>query len=573
MMTPRTLTNTGAERLSFDAPGPGVWMRDEDHWPRPVPPSYTEIYPDAIVPYVKEWTARYGLLMDYFEAAFPHGFGYGRVHPVGEPKKGAGSGPPPKLVFKLLLKVHPELRARRRAAERALDERLWLSDLERWERDAKPAIVAENRGNATVDRAALSGEALLDHVDTCRETLRRFIGVHHRFNGGMIPAGMLMVAVRDWVGDPQAALPLLEGASPVSSGRSAQLDRLAAAIRGDATARRALETDGDPPAVLARLAGAGGEIGTAYDEYAAVVGSRLVGDSIEPGNPTLVEVPELLLRTIRVAVDGGGEATDEDEIADRIAGVRAQVPPGDREEFDRLVDDARRTYAMRDERSVLADVWAAGVFRQALLELGRRLVEHGRIAEPVHLIEATSDEVRALATGDGGPSADELAERARFRAAHADHDAPPVLGGEPAPPPPLEWLPPALRRVNEPIFLMTESFLQQPDEQEEDTVLRGAAASAGTYGGVAKVIVGPEDFDRLEEGDVLVARTTSEAFNVVLPLLGAIVTERGGVLSHAAIVSREAGIPCVVGTSEATRRIPDGARVVVDGDGGEVTFA
>ena len=70
---------------------------------------------------------------------------------------------------------------------------------------------------------------------------------------------------------------------------------------------------------------------------------------------------------------------------------------------------------------------------------------------------------------------------------------------------------------------------------------------------------------------MLVTESTTEAFNILLPLLGAIVTDSGGLLSHSAIVAREYGIPGVVGTREATERIPDGARVRVDGDAGEVT--
>jgi pyruvate,water dikinase len=74
----------------------------------------------------------------------------------------------------------------------------------------------------------------------------------------------------------------------------------------------------------------------------------------------------------------------------------------------------------------------------------------------------------------------------------------------------------------------------------------------------------------LQQGDVLVTRSTASSFNVVLPLLGAVVTDRGGQLCHAAIVAREYGIPGVVGTREATTLIPDGARVRVDGARGEI---
>ena len=79
------------------------------------------------------------------------------------------------------------------------------------------------------------------------------------------------------------------------------------------------------------------------------------------------------------------------------------------------------------------------------------------------------------------------------------------------------------------------------------------------------------DLGRIVKGDVLITESTTEAFNILLPLLGGIVTDNGGLLSHAAIVSREYGIPGVVGTREATERITDGMRVRVDGDAGEVT--
>lgn len=84
------------------------------------------------------------------------------------------------------------------------------------------------------------------------------------------------------------------------------------------------------------------------------------------------------------------------------------------------------------------------------------------------------------------------------------------------------------------------------------------------------VYVGREEFGRIEPGDVLVTNSTTTAFNVVLPLLGALVTDQGGLLSHAATVAREYGLPAVVGTTDATRIVPDGARVRVDGTVGEV---
>ena len=94
--------------------------------------------------------------------------------------------------------------------------------------------------------------------------------------------------------------------------------------------------------------------------------------------------------------------------------------------------------------------------------------------------------------------------------------------------------------------------------------------SPGVYEGTARVIRGTSEFGRIEPGDVLVTNSTTTAFNIVLPLLGAIVTDRGGLLSHAAIVAREFGIPGVVGCTDATAVLPDGALVRVDGTAGEV---
>lgn len=109
------------------------------------------------------------------------------------------------------------------------------------------------------------------------------------------------------------------------------------------------------------------------------------------------------------------------------------------------------------------------------------------------------------------------------------------------------------------------------EAQHEETVLHGLAASKGIYEGPARRVSGPSEFGRIVKGDILVTEATTEAFNILLPLLGAIVTDNGGLLSHSAIVAREYGIPGVVGTREATDRISDGVRLRVDGNSGEVT--
>jgi len=115
-----------------------------------------------------------------------------------------------------------------------------------------------------------------------------------------------------------------------------------------------------------------------------------------------------------------------------------------------------------------------------------------------------------------------------------------------------------------------DALFSSSQTESETAVVRGTGASPGEYTGTARLIAGPAEFGRLRRGDVLVTATTTESFNIVLPLLGAIVTDSGGLLSHAAIVSREYGIPGVVGCRDATALIAEGARVRVDGTAGEV---
>ncbi|MBA2281970.1 MAG: hypothetical protein H0W25_12175 [Acidimicrobiia bacterium] len=103
-----------------------------------------------------------------------------------------------------------------------------------------------------------------------------------------------------------------------------------------------------------------------------------------------------------------------------------------------------------------------------------------------------------------------------------------------------------------------------------DPVVRGIAASPGTHTGVARVIHDSDDYDRLDPGDVLVCELTDPGWTPLFAVAGACVIDIGGPLSHGAIVARELGIPCVIGTGDGSARITDGTRVVVDGDRGEV---
>jgi pyruvate,water dikinase len=208
--------------------------------------------------------------------------------------------------------------------------------------------------------------------------------------------------------------------------------------------------------------------------------------------------------------------------------------------------------------------------RRALLEAGRRLADAGKIDSPEQAVETTQEELLALLGGSGGPSSEELKSRADWRRTADPGQVPMNLGFQPSPPPPPEWLPAHAARLARGIDIFLAGLFQPSTKESTAAIVKGIPVSPGVYEGPARIVNESEDFDRVAQGDVLVARSTSPYFNVLLPLLGAIVTDRGGALSHAAIVAREYGIPGVVGTKTATTTIRNGQRLRVDGAAGEV---
>ena len=105
---------------------------------------------------------------------------------------------------------------------------------------------------------------------------------------------------------------------------------------------------------------------------------------------------------------------------------------------------------------------------------------------------------------------------------------------------------------------------------EEVTELKGFPASSGVVEGIARIIRSPEQINELQEGEILVASTTSPSWTPVFNLIKAAVTDVGGIMSHAAIVCREYKLPAVVGTGFASSAIKSGQKIRVDGDTGMV---
>ena len=133
-------------------------------------------------------------------------------------------------------------------------------------------------------------------------------------------------------------------------------------------------------------------------------------------------------------------------------------------------------------------------------------------------------------------------------------------------PPPM--LPPRKRYMG----INMAEFTPAAAESQIGNMLKGIGASAGRVTAPACVLAGTEDFGRMRPGDVLVAATTTPAWTPLFAMASAVVTDIGGPLSHGSIVAREYGIPAVMGTGVATRRIQSGQVVTVDGGAGTVNW-
>jgi pyruvate,water dikinase len=508
---------------------------------------WQETHPAAFKKGTNHFARFYGLLIDGLEMGYVNGIGYRQVVPAPQ----------------------AEIPERFKRAEQVFEQKLWREQLREWDEKCKPSSLATHRELQAVDPDALSDTELVAYLTRCRDHHSAMLFQHMRFTAGaVLPVGDFLAHVGDWTGLPHSELlDLMRGSAEVSAGGSGELERLKRAFARDSKARDILGSSGDAAEIVTNLRSLGGETGTALTAYLDLVGNRLV-DGFDISEPTALEMPDALLRAIRIAVAEAAPAAADDA---RVSQVRVEVAAANQAEFDQLLAEARLTYRLRDERGVYSDVWASGIMRRAALGAGRRVASRGRIANAQQMLDASLDEMCALVRGAGGPSAEDLAKRAEYRATCSAKDAPPLLGPPEPPPPDLAALPPAAGRVMRAIFISLGHVFDSSQAQNEEKVLFGLAASKGVYEGPARRVSGPSEFGRIAKGDVLVTESTTEAFNILLPLLGGIVTDNGGLLSHAAIVSREYGIPGVVGTREATERIADGVRVRVDGDSGEVT--
>jgi rifampicin phosphotransferase len=546
--------------IEWRPPAGGLWELESTHVQGGQPRIFQDLAPRAFRDRFRETAARYGLPVDYVDVRFVNDHCYARMRPVGapEPKPGRIGKAPPALVLKVLARVHPELRRRTRAARRAIDGKLWLEDRRRWETEGRSALLAVARSLQAERIEEFDDDALVDHLRRAADHLERGIGTHFDLLPiHNVPVGRLLLACRDWGIAPGDAFDLLAGTSPASTASLAGLRRIASAL-ADA---------GVEPCTLDDVRAASTAAASALDDYLAEHGWRVV-TQYSPRGLALIELPRVLLQAIATAAADGGPQPRVD-----AKPVRDRIPAAERARFDDLLADARACYGVRDDNVALTFMWPSGLVRRALLEAGRRLVARRVLHHTSHVFALGQAEIAAALAGDTTLGAEAAARTVHIQAAEAD-GAPAQLGEDEGPPPDPKLFPAPVAELLGAVLIEFE--LEQAFKTQRVDVASwtgdGAGVGAAPYTGRACVAASAEDaLGRLQAGDVLVTSHTTPAFEAIMPVAGALVTDHGGLMSHAALVCREHGIPAVIGVTAATTHIPDGATVTVDPAAGLVT--
>ena len=272
-----------------------------------------------------------------------------------------------------------------------------------------------------------------------------------------------------------------------------------------------------------------------------------------------IEDPDLLLtelaKRVEFPVGVGAEERRERQAARAetlAAAVRERLAddPEKRERFDALLADARQIGPLTEVHNYWIDRMAQSSIRRFVMRVAGRLVASGVIGGPDDVLYLSRDEIPDLLRSPADRRGVVLARRSTQ--AHWAAVRPPMKLG-------------ATSEDGE-----HDRFDGDRFESTEPDELRGTGASAGIVRGRARITRTQDDFGAVQPGDIIVCASSNTSWVPLFAIAGGLITNTGGVLSHAAVVAREFALPAVVGTGDATSRIADGRLVELDGSTGIV---
>ena len=320
-----------------------------------------------------------------------------------------------------------------------------------------------------------------------------------------------------------------------------------------------------------------------FYEFLDVYGHRITAAHLDVIFPTWLEDPTPVLGTIKTFIpkirDGWDINAERQEMLkdseEAALQFEAKLPDEAKETFKNFLDVGKKIYHFQEDHGFYIDGSSTADLHHVLMVCGRRLNKYGLLKNPedifylnfFELVETLESIVRnkvaavyhynRLFNGlieERTLGRDQVSER---------EEAPLTLGAIP-------------EKVEDPIMIkvfgMIDEIIKAGKVEELEVMDRfgGYSGAPGLVEGVARVIVNFEDFPKLQKGDILVCPYTATAWTPLFAKIKAIVTDTGGMLTHAAITAREYRIPAVVGTWRATRTIKTGDTIMVDGNNGIV---
>ena len=415
------------------------------------------------------------------------------------------------------------------------------------------------------DYSEMSDAALLGYIVSLRPLYRRMFHQHiNQSIGASIGPGIL-AQVCTAIGEPHWAMRLMAGLGGVDSAAPAYaMWRMSRTVRASAALTELF--DGGSAGLNDRLRASRDADAKAFveefDRFLGEFGSRGANEwdliarvwELEP-DTALAAIDRMRMADDDASpiVENAARERERRELADRVRAVL-----GDDAEslgaFEVGLSSAA-TFIPGRERSKTAIIRVIHEGRMAACELGRRLAERGALEEPSDIFMLFLDELEEVVAGNLLDVKDLVPPRCEHRSYLRSLEPPFIINGQA--PPVSGWPAKGSRTVS--------------GVAVGDTIA-GVPGCPGRARGRARIVLTPTSASALEPGDVLVAPGTDPSWTPLFVPASAVVVDVGAALSHAVIVSRELGIPCVPSAVDATRRIPDGAIVEVDGDNGTVTI-
>ncbi len=440
----------------------------------------------------------------------------------------------------------------------------WVMSTTSWaEIDEEKAEMKALRRNRP-DLSSMSDDELVAQARSLQPWLRKLFESHTVSSSSSGIAPGILYAIGQAIGDPTVPMKLISGIGDVDSAEpNYALWELSRMIRASSELTAAFDDGVD--GMLDRLHASGSVdakyFQAAFDEFEREYGCRgpneweISADSWETNS----RLPLILLDRIRRQDDDESprirNAAKANERLRVIEEVRAKVEPRGEElaaQFEgALIAGNMQAFRERTKSTIVIPV---NELRVIFNELGRRHHQAGHIDLPDHIFMLLDEELETFVASPTGWN-DKLAGRYKMWRELFDRE-PPYFIRDAQVPPLATW--PKRSKADVGSVVVGD-------------VLHGVGGCAGVVTGRACVILDPADPRDLGPGDILVAPRTDPGWTPLFMAVDGVVVDVGGQISHAVIVSRELGLPCVISVNDASSRIPDGAIIEVDGNIGTVT--